>query len=297
MAPRSMWNGTVALGEVIFPVKLYSVAQEHRVRFREVHLSDSGRIMHRRFGSESGEEVPAERINKAYETRDGKQIMLTDDEIAAARGTNSKVIQIEHFVDAGEIDQIFYDRPYMLGAQDGGEHAYRVFLGALRRSGKVGIGRFTLRTREQLVALAAHGDTLRLYTMRFADELVNSRELDVPALSREPSSKELEMAKRLIDTLAMPWDPQRHEDRYRGAVMALIEAKASGQDVKARPEAEPKPTPDLLAALQASLDASSRRKQPAAEKTKRASTAKTPTKPRAGESQAKPRPKPKAGSR
>jgi DNA end-binding protein Ku len=298
MAPRSMWNGTVALGEVIFPVKLYSVAQEHRVRFREVHLSDSGRIMHRKIGSESGEEVPADRINKAYETRDGKQILLTDDEITAARGTNSKVIQIEHFVAAGEIDQVFYDRPYLLGAQDGGEHAYRVFQGALGRSGKVGIGRFTLRTREQLVALSAHGDALRLYTMRFADELVNSRELDVPALSREPSSKELEMAKRLIDTLAMPWEPERHEDRYRGAVMALIEAKASGEDVKARPEAEPKPTPDLLAALQASLDASSsRRKQPAPEKTKRATTGKAPTKPKAGESQAKSKPKPKAGSR
>lgn len=285
MAPRSMWNGTVALGEVVFPVKLYSVAQEHRVRFREVHLSDSGRIMHRRVGSESGEEVPADRINKAYETRDGKQIVLTDDEIAAARGSNSKVIEIDHFVAAGEIDQIFYDKPYMLGAQEGGERAYRVFLSGLERTGKVGIGRFTLRTREQLVALAPHGSALRLYTMRFADELVSSHELDIPALSREPSSKELEMAKRLIDTLAVEWEPELHEDRYRGAVMSVIEAKASGAEVKARPEAEPLPTPDLLAALQQSIEAGGRRRQPS-ESAKR----RTPAKP-------KPKAKPKAESR
>ena len=288
MAPRSMWNGTVALGEVVFPVKLFSVAQEHRVRFREVHLADSGRIMHRRIGSESGEEVPAERINKAYETRDGKQIVLTDDEIALARGSNSKVIDIEHFVAAGEIDEIFYEKPYLLGAQDGGERAYRVFLSALERTGKVGIGRFTLRTREQLVALAPHGSALRLYTMRFADELVNSRELDVPALSREPSSKELEMAKRLIETLEMPWEPERHEDRYRGAVMSVIESKAAGGEVKARPEAEPMPTPDLLAALQQSLEASGRRRQAPAAKRRT---------PASSDSKPKTKPKPKAESR
>jgi len=294
MAQRSMWNGTVALGEVLFPVKLYSVAQEHRVRFREVHLSDSGRIMHRRIGSDSGEEVPPERINKAYETRDGKQIMVTEDEIVAARGANSKVIQIQHFVSASEIDEIFYEKPYLLGAQDGGERAYRVFLSALERTGKVGIGRFTLRTREQLVALAPHGSALRLYTMRFADELVNSRELDIPSLSREPSSKELEMAKRLIDTLAMPWEPARHEDRYRGAVMAVIEQKASGGEVKPRPEAEPQPTPDLLAALQQSIEASGRRKREPAEKAKRRTTS---PKSAAGEPKTKPKPKPKAETR
>jgi DNA end-binding protein Ku len=200
------------------------------------------------------------------------------------------VIAIEHFVPASEIDEIFYDKPYLLGAQDGGERAYRVFLSALQRAGKVGIGRFTLRTREQLVALAPHGQALRLYTMRFADELVNSRELDVPSLSREPSSKELEMAKRLIETLEMPWEPERHEDRYRSAVMSVIESKAAGDEVKARPEAEPQPTPDLLAALQQSLEASGRRRKAPDERAKRRVPAAPGSKP-------KTKPKPKAESR
>jgi DNA end-binding protein Ku len=256
-----LWNGTVAFGEVIFPVKLYSVVQEHRVRFREVHLSDGGRIIHRRVGSESEQEVPNDRIRKAYEISEGNQVVLEDEEIAAARGSNAKVIQIEHFADGGEIDPVYYDRPYLLGAQPGGEHAYRVLLAALEQTGKVGIGRFTLRTREQLVALAPHGEALRLYTMRFADELVPTAELDIPTASRKPSGRELEMAERLVDTLAQEWEPDRYEDRHRDAVMALIEQKASGGEVKVRAAAEPPPTPDLLAALEQSLAAGAGRKR------------------------------------
>ena len=261
MPARSLWNGTVAFGEVIFPVKLYSVVQEHRVRFREVHLSDGGRIVHRRVGSESGLEVPNERIRKAYELSDGNQVVLEDEEIAAARGSNGKVIQIEHFAAGEAIDAVYYDRPYLLGAQPGGEHAYRVLLAALAQTGKVGIGRFTLRTREQLIAMAPHGEALRLYTMRFADELVPSSELDVPTASREPSARELEMAERLVDTLAQKWEPERYEDRHRDAVMALIEQKASGAEVQARAAAEPPPTPDLLAALEQSLAAGAGRRR------------------------------------
>ncbi len=260
-----MWNGTVAFSEVIFPIKLYALVQEHRVRFREVHLSDGGRIVHRRVGSESGEEVPNDRIRKAYELSDGRQVLLDDEEIATARtGAGSKTIRIEQFVAGAQIDPIYYDRPYVLGAQAGGEHAYRVLNAALERTGKVGIGRVVLRTREQLVALASHGEALRMYTLRFADELVPSAELDIPALGREPSERELEMAERLVDTLAGPWEPERHEDRHREAVMALIEQKAAGEEVAASPEPEPQPTPDLLAALEASLAGRPQRRRPGA---------------------------------
>ena len=265
-----MWNGTVAFGEVVFPVKLYAIVQERRVRFREVHLADGGRIVHKRFGSESGEEVPSERIRKAYEISDGNQVVLDEEEIAAARGANTKVIQIEHFVPSEQIDPIYYDRPYVLGAQNGGEHAYRVLLAALEQTGQVGIGRFMLRTREQLVALGAHEEALRLYTMRFADEIIPSSELDLPAISREPTERELEMAERLVETLAAPWEPEQFEDRHRQAVMALIEAKAAGKEVEVPEVPEPEPTPDLLAALEASLAGKPRRRQPAKPSPRRA---------------------------
>jgi DNA end-binding protein Ku len=248
-----MWNGTVAFGEVVFPVKLYSIVQERRVRFREVHLADGGKIVHKRFGSESGEEVPSERIRKAYEISEGNQVVLDDEEIAAARGPNTKVIGIDHFVPADQIDPLFYDRPYVLGAQDGGEHVYRVLHAALEKTGKVGIGRFMLRTREQLVALGAHDQALRLYTMRFADQLVSSSDLDIPKLSRKPTERELDMAERLVDSLAQTWEPERFEDRHRQAVMALIEQKAAGEELQVPDVPEPEETPDLIAALEASL--------------------------------------------
>jgi DNA end-binding protein Ku len=281
-----MWNGTVAFGEVVFPVKLYSIVQERRVRFREVHLADGGKIVHRRFGSESGEEIPSDRIRKAYEISEGNQVLLDDEEIAAARGPNTKVIAIDHFVAADQIDPLFYDKPYVLGAQDGGEHAYRVLHAALEKTGKVGIGRFMLRTREQLVTLGAHGQALRLYTMRFADQLVSSSDLDVPALSREPTERELSMAERLVETLAQTWEPDRYEDRHRQAVMTLIEQKAKGEELQLPEAHEPEETPDLIAALEASLAGRPRRRKAPA------GTGKGPLR-----DATKPKSKPKASSR
>jgi DNA end-binding protein Ku len=271
-----MWNGTVAVGEVIIPVKVFSVVQPHRVQFREVRLSDGARIRHRRVGSESGEEVPAQEIRKAYERTDGQQVVMTDEEIAAAQGPKSKVIEIEHFTDGAQIDPVYYEKPYLLGAQSGGEHAYSVLRDALQRSGRVGIGRFTLRSREQLVALAPHGEALRLYTMRFADELIDGGDIDLPEMSREPSSKELQMAERLIDALADVWDPARYEDRHRDAVMAVIERKAAGGTIDIPEPQAAEPVPDLLAALQQSVEQSTRRTPSAPRRTP---PAKSPAKP------------------
>jgi DNA end-binding protein Ku len=298
LAPRSMWNGTVAVGEVIIPVKVFSVVQQHRVQFREVRMSDGARIRHRRVGSESGEEIPPEEIRKAYERNDGKQIVMTDEDIAAAQGPKSKVIEIEHFTDAAQIDPVFYDKPYVLGSQPGGEHAYALLRDALERSGRVGIGRFTLRSREQLVALSPHGDALRLYTMRFADELVDGDELDLPEISRAPSSKEIQMAERLIEALAGDWQPDRYEDRHREAVMAVIERKAAGGTIEISEPQAAEPVPDLLAALQASIEQSSKRRPGKAPSPRRKAPAKGPaksatTKPTTAAKAAKPKSKAK----
>jgi DNA end-binding protein Ku len=260
MAARSIWNGTVAFGELAIPVKLFSAVEDHAVHFHEVRLSDGCRIVHRRVGAESGREVPSGRIAKAYETRRGHQVVLEDDEIAAARGSRPKVIEIEHFVAATQIDPVFYDHPYILGAQAGGERAYRVLLAALQRSGKVGIGRFVMRTREQLVALGPRGKALELYTMRFADEVVEPSDLDVAPLRRAPSKREVEMAERLIETLAGDWKPGKYTDRYRSAVLELIERKAAGKDIEAPQYESPQAPDDLLAALQSSLSDAPRKR-------------------------------------
>jgi len=250
---RSLWNGTLAFGDVAIPIKLFAATEDRRIHFREVRLSDGCRIQHRLVGADSGREIRRANTLKSYETNGGKQVILSDEEIAAARGSRPKVIELEHFVAVEQIDPVFYDKPYVVGAQDGGEQAYRVLLAALEQAGKVGIGRFVLRTREQLVALRPRGRALVLHTMRFADEVVDRSDLRVPALRREPSPKEIEMAQRLVETLASDWRPARHRDRYTADVMRLIRRKASGEQIEA-PEPEEREAPDdLAAALEASL--------------------------------------------
>ena len=250
---RSIWNGTLAIGEVAIPVKLFSATQDRRVHFREVRLRDGCRIEHHLVGADSGREIRRANTLKAYETSGGKQVIMTDEEIAAARGPRPKVIELEHFVAVEEIDPVFYDKPYIVGVQEGGERAYRVLLAALEKAEKVGIGRFVLRTREQLVALRPRGGALILHTMRFADEVVDRSDLRVPTLRREPSAKEIEMAQRLVDTLATDWRPGKHRDRYTADVMRLIRRKAKGEEIEA-PEPEEREAPDdLAAALEASL--------------------------------------------
>lgn len=252
---RSLWNGTLTFGEVAIPVKLFSATQDRRIHFREVRLSDGCRIEHRLVGADSGREIRRANTLKAYETSGAKQVILTDEEIAAARGSRPKVIALEHFVAVEQIDPVFYDKPYVVGAQSGGERAYRVLLAALERAEKVGIGRFVLRTREQLVALRPRGGALILHTMRFADEVVDRADLRVPALRREPSAKEIEMAQRLVDTLAADWRAAKHRDRYTADVMRLIRRKAKGEEIEPPEHAEPEAPDDLSAALEASLGA------------------------------------------
>jgi DNA end-binding protein Ku len=257
---RSLWNGTIAFGEVAIPVKLFAATQDHRIHFSEVRLSDGCPIEHRLVGADSGREIRRAQTQKAYETSGGKQVILTDEEIAAARGSRPKVIELEHFVAAGQIDPVYYDKPYVVGVQEGGERGYRVLLAALERAEKVGIGRFVLRTREQLVALRPRGRALILHTMRFADEVVDRADLRVPALRREPSPKEIEMARRLVDALAADWRPAKHRDRYTEDVLALVRRKAKGEEIEA-PEPQEREAPDdLAAALEASLHGGRRRR-------------------------------------
>lgn len=260
MAARSLWNGTIAFGSVAIPVKLFTATSPHTLKFREVRQSDGSPIEHRRIGAESGEVVPYAEIEKAYDTGKG-QIVLTKDEIAAAEGPRPKVIAIERFVDAQQIDPVFYDKPYIVGAQAGGEHAYRVLLAALERCDRVGIGRFVLRTREQLVAVRPLRGVLGLQTMRYADELVEKGDLELPSLRKKPQERELKMAGKLVDMLSEPWNPEDHEDVYREAVLALIEEKRAGKPIKT-PKPKPERDEDLIAALEASLGAKPKRKTP-----------------------------------
>ncbi|MDO9354002.1 MAG: Ku protein [Solirubrobacteraceae bacterium] len=253
MAARSIWNGTLTFGTVAIPIKLFSATENRVISFKEVRESDGSRISHKRVGAETGEEIAYGDIDKGYDTGNGV-LVLTKEEIAAADGPRPKVVDIELFVKGEDIDPVFYDKAYHVGANKGGEHAYRVLLAALEKSGRVGIGRFVMRSREQLIALRPIQGALGLQTMRFADELVDPDDLELPEMKKKPGEKEVKMAGALVQMLEAEWEPEEHHDTYRTAVMDLIEAKSQGKELTVAKEKESSGD-DLMAALEASLAA------------------------------------------
>jgi DNA end-binding protein Ku len=251
---RSIWNGTIAFGLMTVPVKLHTATESKTVSFREVHLDDGAHIEHRRFCSKEDKEVPYKEVVKGYEVEEDTYVVLDKEEVAAAGGDGAHRIDVEHFVEVADIDPIFFDRTYYLGAGKDGAGPYRLLLDALARTGRAGIGRFTFHDREYLVAVRERDGVLVLHTLRFADEIVPGGDIEVPAPGRGPGEREVKMAQRLIDTLHTRFHPDRYEDEYRAAVLAVVERKRKGEDIVAEDEPAADDSADLMAALEASLD-------------------------------------------
>ena len=251
--PRSIWNGTIAFGLIAVPIKVYSATESHTIHFHQVHLHDGARIKQKRICSKEGKEVPYEEVAMGYEVRGGEFVMLEKEEIDAAAGDRSRTIELEQFVDREQVDPVFYDRTYYVGAGSDGEDAYRLLHDALQKAQRTGLGRWVFHNREYLVAVRAGDDVLVLQTMRFADELVAAHKLDIPAPSRKPTDRELDMAEQLVNSLHKSFRPSAFKDSYRERVAELIKRKAQGEEIEF-PEFEEREAPDdLMAALQASL--------------------------------------------
>jgi DNA end-binding protein Ku len=255
---RAIWSGAISFGLVNVPVKLYSATSPKTVRFHQLSSKTGARIKQKRVDPSTGEEVPFEEIVKGYEITPDRYVLVTPEELDALDPKATKTIDIEEFVDLPEIDPIYYDHSYYLAPTAGGAKAYRLLLDAMRESGKVGIGKVVLRTKQQLCALRPTGDVLTLSTMLFGDEVLAPDRLDeLDAIGdAEATDRELKMAEQLIDSLSGEFDPSRYKDEYREQVLNLIERKASGEEIAVQPEAEePVAAPDLMAALEASLAA------------------------------------------
>jgi DNA end-binding protein Ku len=253
--PRSIWNGTITFGMVNVPVKLYTATDSKTVHFHEVHVKDGARIEHRKVCPKDEREVPAAQVVKGYEVEPDKHVVLSKEEVKAAAGDRGKVIHLEEFVDGAEIDPVFYEKSYYVGAGDERD-AYRLLGDALRRSGRAGVGRFTFHDREYLVAVRALDEVIALHTLRFHDEVVDPGELELPTTGRKPSRRETEMAGKLVDMLHADFDASDYEDTYRRSVLDLIKRKSKGEEIDLLAEEEPDHGDDLAAALEASLGAS-----------------------------------------
>ncbi len=255
---RAIWTGAISFGLVNVPVKLYSATSPKTVRFHQLSSKTGARIRQKRVDPSTGEEVAYDDIVKGYELTPDRYVMISNEELDALDPKATKTIDIEEFVDLSEIDPIYYDHSYYLAPTAGGAKPYRLLLDAMSESGKVGIGRVVLRSKQQLCALRPTEGVLTLSTMLFGDEVLAPDRLDeLDAIGEaEATDRELKMAEQLIDTLSSEFDPEKYRDEYRERVIDLIERKASGEEIAVQPEAEEEaPAPDLMAALEASLAA------------------------------------------
>jgi DNA end-binding protein Ku len=259
--PRAIWSGSISFGLLNVPVKLYSAVSKKNVSFRELREDDGARIRHKRVAESDGKEVPYEKIVKGYEYAPDQYVVLTKDELSELDPKRTRAIEIQDFVDLDDIDPIYFEQPYFLGPDKGAERAYGLLVQAMKEARKVAIARFVLRNKEHLAAIRPMDDVLTLTTMRFHDEVSTPQDLDGEVFEEEkpkkPDEREVEMAKRLIESLTSDFEPGRYRDEYREELLDLLERKAEGKEVVTAPTEEPKPTkaPDLMAALEESLAA------------------------------------------
>ena len=253
--PRPIWSGTISFGLVTVPVKLVTATQSQDVRFNQLEEGTGSRIRYRKVSEATGEEVPNERIVKGYEISSGQYVVMEPDELEAFAPKATRMIEIEDFVDLDEIDPIFFDHPYYLVPDRNAGKPYRLLLDVMAEQEKVAIGRVVLRGKEHLVALRPLGDALCIETMRYADEVVPVEKLEgLPEGDVEPTQRELDMARQLVETLTAEFEPEKYHDEYREQVRDLIEKKAAGEEIVAEPLVEePAKVVDLMAALEASL--------------------------------------------
>jgi DNA end-binding protein Ku len=262
--PRSIWKGAITFGLVNIPVELHTaVRSEARISFRQLHKKDLSTIKYERVCAKEEKAVPWDEIVKGYEYSKGKFVVLDEEDFKAAAVESSKMIEIQDFVKADEIDPRYFESPYYLLPQKGGEKAYALLREAIRKTGMVGIGMVTMRTNSQhLVAIKVVEDALVLEIMRYADELVDTSSFSFPE-AENVRPAELQMAEQLVATLADTFQPEKFSDTYRDNLMRIIEAKKKGKKIEVEEVEEPEPTNvlDLMTRLQESLTQGKKKKK------------------------------------
>ncbi|HEX7260467.1 MAG TPA: Ku protein [Luteolibacter sp.] len=230
---RSIWKGAIAFGLVNIPVGLTSAESRPDIHLHMVDSKNHARIRYERVNADTGEEVPWDRIVKGYEHDDGKFILLSEEDLEAVQPNLTKTIEIESFVSLDEIDPILFDKPYYLEPEKRGRKAYALLREALRQTGKAGISKVVIRTREYLSAMFARDDVLILMLLRFPQEILASSKLELPDSSGaefKPKKNEMDLAVRLINEMTGKWTPDEYHDEYREALMDFIEKKVNRGD-------------------------------------------------------------------
>lgn len=251
---RSIWSGAIRFGLIYIPVKLYKASENESLSFNLLRRQDLCRIRYARICGETGEEVPYEDIVRGYEYDKDEYVVLEDEDFKRANVRKTSTIDIMSFTNLAEIDEKYVERPYYIEPEPEAQEAYALLREALKRSGKVGIGRFVLNTREHLALIKAEDNVIILNQMRFQNEIRSPEGLNLPS-SEDVTLRELDMATELIDQLTEPWRPEQYHDTYIEDLQRIIQKKIEGKEPEPVEERkEPVEVTDLFSQLQASLE-------------------------------------------
>jgi DNA end-binding protein Ku len=252
---RALWSGSLSFGLVNVPVQLVSAARDLDYHFHQLHEKDKAPIEQRRFCAKEDVEVSWEEVGHGYD-RNGKQVVLSDDELGSVQPRKTRTIDIEAFVELGEVDPIYFDHPYFLipaGDSEGTLRAYRLLVKVMDAQERAALGRFVMRTKEYLVAVRAREGALTLTTMLFHDEVRPTKGIETGG--KKPPKKQLDGAVAIIEELSTEWEPERYEDCYRERLRRVIEAKRKRRTIEVpAQEREPDPVPNLMDALERTLE-------------------------------------------
>jgi DNA end-binding protein Ku len=280
---RPIWTGSISFGLLQIPVTLHSGERSIDLHFRLLDRRDKNPIRYERVNSETGEEVPWHDVVKAFEYSKGNYVVVDPDELKEAAPEATQTIDIESFVEADEIDPMYFEKPYYLVPGKRAEKGYVLLREVLRKSRKLGIARVVIRTRQYLAALFAHEDALVLNLLRFPQEIVSTEGLGLPAQSNTKFAakpRELEMAEALLESMAIKWKPSDYKDEFRTKLRKLLDTRAAKRkgtvhrETPKHAEPEASNVVDFMSLLKDSL-AKKGAKAPAKKTTRRQTRART----------------------
>jgi DNA end-binding protein Ku len=232
---RPIWNGTLSFGLLNIPIQLMPGERKaDEIHFRMLDARNKAPVRYERVNAETGEEVPWKEIVKAFEYDKGNYVVIEEEDIAAAAPDHKETIDIDAFVDASEIGAEFYEKPYVLEPGKKAEKGYVLLREVLQRTGKVGVGRVVIRTREYLAAVLPRGDALVMMIMRYAQEIVDPADYKLPEGSLAKwkiSSREVQMAEQLIGSMSGEWKPETYKDDFRERLHKVIEQRVKAKKV------------------------------------------------------------------
>ncbi|MCC5091408.1 MULTISPECIES: Ku protein [Xanthomonas] len=311
---RPIWTGTLSFGLLNVPVSLMSGERKVDLHFRMLDSRDKKPIRFERVNADTGDEVPWKEIVKAFEYDKGSYVIVEEQDIRSAAPESHETVEVETFVDAADIDPRYFEKPYILVPGKKAEKGYVLLRETLRDTGKVGIAKVVIRTREYLAAVMPQGDALILLLLRYQQEVVDPEDFKLPsgAVSEyRITAKEQEMAKQLIESMSGKWQPEDYHDEFRGKLEQILRKRIQAKGGTTQVDDEPAPhedattnVVDFMSLLQKSLQANTRTPAkkttaaadtPPAKKTATKKAAKKATKKAATKATKKAAPRRKAG--